>query len=104
MEATPNNTDPDTPVATESKLKEQMTIEEAIKMRMSNFYNKRKASGDFRPCGPHDMVPVYLNVFGIEREALEDEQFLGRLRRAGLDEAKDQRNDACKTDKKKGKK
>ncbi|KAH9203619.1 hypothetical protein DL95DRAFT_244390, partial [Leptodontidium sp. 2 PMI_412] len=57
------------------------TVEEAIKRRMVNFYDKRKASGDFRPCGPHDMVPVYLGVFGILKGELEDEKFLGRLRK-----------------------
>ncbi|KAL5317850.1 hypothetical protein ACEPPN_014950 [Leptodophora sp. 'Broadleaf-Isolate-01'] len=68
--------------------KEEMeteTVEEAIKRRMANFYDKRKASGDFRPCGPHDMVPVYLRVFGILKGELEDEKFLGRLRRAEIE-------------------
>ncbi len=60
------------------------TIEEAIKRRMSAFYDKRNASGDFRPCGPHDMVPVYLTVFGIDKRELMDERFLGRLKRSGI--------------------
>lgn len=64
------------------------TIEEAIKIRLANFYDKRKASGDFRPCGSHDMVCLfiweYLGVFGIEKRELEDKRFLGRLRRMGF--------------------
>ena len=35
---------------------ETETVEQAIKRRMANFYDKRKASGDFRPCGPHDSM------------------------------------------------
>ena len=76
-------------------------VEEAIKERLSNFYDKRKASGDFRPCGPHDMVPVYLSVFGIPRGELEDERFLGRLRRSGLDKSQEQHNEARNAEKKK---
>jgi hypothetical protein len=76
-------------------------VEEAIKGRLSNFYNKRKASGDFRPCGPHDMVPVYLSVFGIPRSELVDKRFLGRLRRSGLDESREQHEEAGNANKKK---
>ncbi|KAG4440095.1 hypothetical protein IFR05_004438 [Cadophora sp. M221] len=65
------------------------TVDESIKRRMANFYDKRRASGDFRPCGPHDMVPVYLGVFGLEKGELEDERFLGRLRRAGIERGKE---------------
>lgn len=34
------------------------TIEEAIKTRLAGFLDKRKASGDSRPCGPHDLGPI----------------------------------------------
>ncbi|KAL3417624.1 C6 transcription factor [Phlyctema vagabunda] len=61
-----------------------MTIEEAIKSCLQNFFEKRRASGDARPCGPHDMSPIYNTVFGITKEELRDPKFLGRLRRAGL--------------------
>jgi hypothetical protein len=59
-------------------------IEEAIKNCLVNFFEKRGASGDARPCGPHDMGPIYLAVFGISKAELKDEKFLSRLRRAGL--------------------
>lgn len=60
------------------------TVEEAIQDRLANFFEKRRASGDARPCGPHDMAPVYEGVFGIDRKELQDERFLSRLRRTGL--------------------
>lgn len=46
------------------------TVEQAICSQFQKFGEKRSASGDFRPCGPHDMVPVYMEVFGIEPEDL----------------------------------
>jgi hypothetical protein len=61
-----------------------ITIEEAIKSCLVNFFEKRRASGDARPCGPHDMGPIYLAVFGISKGELKDEKFLSRLRRTGL--------------------
>ncbi|KAI2631570.1 putative C6 transcription factor [Hypomontagnella submonticulosa] len=60
------------------------TVEEAIHTRLENFFQKRKASGDMRPCGPHDMAPVYESVFGISPTELNDERFQSRLRRQGL--------------------
>ncbi|EPE25418.1 hypothetical protein GLAREA_01330 [Glarea lozoyensis ATCC 20868] len=63
---------------------EMMTIETAIKSCLQNFFEKRRASGDERPCGPHDMGPIYRAVFGIAKEDLRDEKFLSRLRRTGL--------------------
>lgn len=53
-----------------SALIDDSTVEQAISLRFRNFGEKRTASGDFRPCGPHDMVPVYMEVFGIEPEDL----------------------------------
>lgn len=67
-----------------STLTEDATVEEVIHSRLSNFFVKRKASGDARPCGPHDMLPIYLSVFGVGKEGLKDEHFLSRLRRSGL--------------------
>ncbi|PVH72683.1 putative C6 transcription factor, partial [Cadophora sp. DSE1049] len=64
-----------------SKEVEFETVQQAIQRRMAHFYDKRKANGDFRPCGPHDMVPVYLEVFGIEKGEIGDERVLGRVRR-----------------------
>lgn len=66
---------------------QEITIEQALHAKLENFLDKRKASGDSRPCGPHDMVPIYGSVFGITKEDLGDERFLGRLRRSGLGES-----------------
>jgi hypothetical protein len=65
-----------------------MTIEEAIKSCLENFFENLKASGDARPCGPHDMGPIYRAVFGITKEELRNEKFLSRLRRVGLGQPK----------------
>ena len=67
-----------------STFNKDVTVEEVIHTRLSNFFNKRKASGDARPCGPHDMLPIYSSVFGVVKEELEDDRFLSRLRRSGL--------------------
>ncbi|KAK4505228.1 hypothetical protein PRZ48_003191 [Zasmidium cellare] len=63
---------------------EGASLQEAITTNLQNFFEKRKASGDCRPCGPHDMVPVYLSCFGIEKAEIEDAKFVGRVRRFGL--------------------
>ena len=63
------------------------TIEEALHAHLSTFLDKRRASGDARPCGPHDMLPVYLSVFQLEKHDLEDEKLLSRIRRSGLESA-----------------
>ncbi|KAL8644076.1 MAG: hypothetical protein Q9226_007947, partial [Calogaya cf. arnoldii] len=60
------------------------TIQDTIHQGLANFFDKRKASGDARPCGPHDMLPIYLDVFKLKKGHLKDEKFLGRLRRSGL--------------------
>ncbi|SMR48428.1 unnamed protein product [Zymoseptoria tritici ST99CH_1A5] len=62
----------------------ETTLETALTSALSNFFEKRKASGDFRPCGPHDMVPVYLSIFEIGKEDLKEEKFVSRVRRSGL--------------------
>lgn len=64
--------------------KQNHKIEEIIKSSFVNFFEKRKASGDSCPCGPTDLAPIYLEVFGVERVEIEDERFLSRLRRSGL--------------------
>lgn len=68
----------------EVPISETMTIEVAIKSCLQNFFEKRRASGDARPCGPHDMGPIYQAVFGITKEDLKDEKFLSRMRRTVL--------------------
>lgn len=60
------------------------TVDTAIRILMDNFLEKRKASGDARPCGPHDIAPVYLGLFGITKSELHDQRFLSRLSRSGL--------------------
>jgi hypothetical protein len=88
---------------------ETMTIEAAIKSCLQNFFEKRRASGDARPCGPHDMGPIYQAVFGITKEDLKNEKFLSRLRRTGLGLSKENEKNASesvsgKQKKKKGQK
>ncbi|KAG0645008.1 hypothetical protein D0Z07_9132 [Hyphodiscus hymeniophilus] len=68
---------------------ETMTIEAAIKCCLETFFEKRRAIGDARPCGPHDMGPIYQAVFGITKEDLKNEKFLSRLRRTGLGQPKE---------------
>ena len=60
------------------------SLDEAIRMLLGNFLEKRRASGDSRPCGPHDLAPVYAALFGIELDEMQDDKFLGRLRRNGV--------------------
>ncbi|TGO68831.1 hypothetical protein BOTNAR_0019g00200 [Botryotinia narcissicola] len=76
---------PDTPVS-EDETPKEMTVETVIKSCFQSFFEKRKASGDALPCGPHDMGPIDRAIFMFLNEELKDEKFLGRLRRAGLSE------------------
>ena len=66
----------------------QESIQSAIQQQLATFFDKRRASGDARPCGPHNMVPVYGRAFGIEKDELKDERFLNCLRRSGLGDFK----------------
>lgn len=84
-------------------IKESKTVEEAIKEMLAGFFDKRRASGDSRPCGPHDMAPIYEKVFNIKPSELRDERFLSRLRRSGLGESLPKEKDIHK-ETKKGKK
>lgn len=79
---------PDEVDGSSKELPETMTIENAIQSCLQSFFEKRRASGDARPCGPHDMGPIYQAVFGITKEDLKNEQFLSRLRRTGLGQSK----------------
>ncbi|KAK2591918.1 hypothetical protein QQS21_010392 [Conoideocrella luteorostrata] len=63
---------------------EGQTFETAVQALLSNFIDKRRSSGDTRPCGPHHLAPMYACLFGIELEELNNEKFLGRLRKAGV--------------------
>jgi hypothetical protein len=60
------------------------TFDTAIRAMMNNFIEKRRASGDARPCGPHYLAPMYASLFGIKQEELQDPKFLSRLRRNGV--------------------
>ncbi|KAF2165069.1 hypothetical protein M409DRAFT_24455 [Zasmidium cellare ATCC 36951] len=60
------------------------SLEDALTTNLQTFFDKRRASGDCRPCGPHDMVPVYLSSFGMEKMEVEDEKSVARVRRSGL--------------------
>lgn len=84
-------------------IKESRTVEEAIKKMLAGFFDKRRASGDSRPCGPHDMAPIYEKVFNIKPSELRDERFLSRLKRSGLGESLPKEKDISK-ETKKGKK
>ncbi|KAI3544159.1 methyltransferase domain-containing protein [Colletotrichum abscissum] len=42
-----------------------LTVEEAIETVMNGFLDERRASGDTKPCGPHDLAPIYAALFGI---------------------------------------
>ena len=81
---------------------ETVTLEEAIHGRLADFFDKRRASGDARPCGPHDMFPIYASFFGIEKEELKDELFVARLRRSGLGDSRFQQGEVCMKGQKKG--
>ncbi|KAK4695543.1 hypothetical protein P7C71_g2229, partial [Lecanoromycetidae sp. Uapishka_2] len=82
----------------------RITLENALYNRLSNFLDKRRASGDSRPCGPHDLVPVYAEVFGIGKEEMRDERFLSRVRRSGLGGSKRARESEKKVGEGKGRK
>ena len=68
--------------STEVPTPEIMSIEVAIKSCLQNFFGKRRASGDTRPCGPHGMDPIYQAVVGITKKDLKNENFLNRFRRS----------------------
>jgi hypothetical protein len=96
---TEDNAKPEGPIIK----REPKTIKEAIKEKLAGFFDKRKASGDSRPCGPHDMAPIYQSLFTIKHSELEDPRFLGRLRRTRLGESIEKEMESPKA-KKKGKK
>ncbi|RBA15137.1 hypothetical protein FPRO05_12977 [Fusarium proliferatum] len=60
------------------------SFETAVRTLLGGFLDKRRASGDARPCGPHHLAPLYAKFFGIDLEELKEDKFLGRLRRAGI--------------------
>ncbi|KGQ05658.1 hypothetical protein BBAD15_g9088 [Beauveria bassiana D1-5] len=53
----------------------------ALEVFFQNFFDKRRASGDARPCGPHNLAPVYALLFGIDKKELDSPQFQSRIRK-----------------------
>lgn len=60
------------------------SFETAVRVLLSSFIDKRRASGDTRPYGPHHLAPMYAKFFGVDMDDLKDDKFLSRLRRVGL--------------------
>lgn len=60
------------------------SVEDALGLLLSGFFDKRRASGDSRPCGPHHLAPLYATLYGIDLAELQDVRFLSRLRRNGI--------------------
>ncbi|KAF1731259.1 hypothetical protein CRV24_009338 [Beauveria bassiana] len=56
-------------------------FEAALGVFFQNFFDKRRASGDARPCGPHNLAPVYALLFGIDKKELDSPQFQSRIRK-----------------------
>ncbi|KAI4182354.1 MAG: hypothetical protein L6R41_006024 [Letrouitia leprolyta] len=75
-----------TTLISHTKDQQQITIQDALHQDLEILSEKRRASGDARPCGPHDMFPVCCGVFGVKKEELKDEKFLARLGRTRLGE------------------
>ncbi|KAK2020892.1 hypothetical protein LX32DRAFT_632462 [Colletotrichum zoysiae] len=73
--------DPNAP-SLSSRLRNQ-SVEAAIRIMLGNFLEKRRASGDSRPCGPHHLAPIYAALFGLDMAELKYDKFLSRLRRTG---------------------
>ncbi|KAK2013023.1 hypothetical protein LZ32DRAFT_691547 [Colletotrichum eremochloae] len=71
------------PVSFSSRVRGQ-SLDAAIRMMLGDFLEKRRASGDSRPCGPHHLAPIYAALFGLDVAELKDDKFLSRLRRAGI--------------------
>ena len=42
---------------------EEKSIENAIKGQLKDLLEKRRESGDARPCGPHTLAPIYESIF-----------------------------------------
>lgn len=80
------------------------TVEAAIHCQLANFFDKRKASGDARPCGPHGLLPIYVSVFGFKKVPMKDKNFLSRLKRSGLGEWQSEEQSAANSKGEKAKK
>lgn len=67
--------------AAEYKSTALTSVNDALTDMLGGFFDKQRASGDSRPCGPHDLVLIYCSLFGVKLDELQDETFLTRLRR-----------------------
>lgn len=63
---------------------EGKSFHEVLQAFLKSFLDKRHASGDARPCGPHHLGPLYASLFGVDLKEIKEENFLRRLRRAGV--------------------
>ena len=55
-------------ITAEEPTVEGVTVEDEIHCKLRNFFEKRRASGDARPCGAHDLLLIYLQVFNIHKD------------------------------------
>ena len=60
------------------------SFEKALDILLDRFLDKRRASGDARPCGPHHLAPLYASLFGVKMDELQETKLLSRIRRQGL--------------------
>lgn len=63
---------------------EGASFDTALRKLLERFIEKRRASGDSRPCGPHHLAPMYASLFGIDLNEVKEENFLRRLRKGGI--------------------
>ncbi|KAF7546043.1 hypothetical protein G7046_g9424 [Stylonectria norvegica] len=63
---------------------ESRNFDAALRDLMRTFVEKRRASGDARPCGPHHLAPMYAMLFGIKLDEVQESKILGRLRKSGV--------------------
>lgn len=68
-----------------ARLVQGQSFEGALRIVLHEFTEKRRASGDARPCGPHHLAPLYAALFGVQLEEMRADKFLVRLRRQGVD-------------------
>lgn len=60
------------------------SFDDCMTVLLVGFLDKRKASGDARPCGPHHLAPLLASLFGIDLEEVQHENFLRRMKRDRL--------------------
>lgn len=73
------------------------TFQAVVEESLASFLEKRKASGDARPCEAHTIAPLYESIFGISRQETLEENFLRRVRKTGIGEPPSSQDDVVKT-------